>query len=418
LSIDSPNSATAAQAHYDIAIIGGGMVGASLALGLAQSMPGLSITVLEAFAIPAGATTAATAQPSYDARSTALSMSSKNYYQHIGMWSKLEPQITPIHDIHVSDRGHFGTVRLNYRDQRVDALGYMIENRHLGNALLAQMADYPKVDWRCPAKVERLEMVKNGALLHCDQSDEAIKISANLVVIADGGRSDLISQLGIARDTHDYEQLGIIANISSDQPHQNKAYERFTQRGPMALLPLDGQRSALIWTLEQDQAERILALDDAAFLAELQSSFGYRAGNFTKIGARHSYPFIRVQAREQVRSNVVLLGNAAHTLHPVAGQGFNLGLRDAVILADALLSNPNDIAEVLATYAKRRALDQTLIIGFTDNVIKLFSTDNALFSIVRNSGLLMLDKIPLMKHQFARQTMGLSSRLARLKEND
>ena len=406
-----PDTDTAVQ--YDLAIIGGGMVGASLALGLAQTLPQLRIIVLEAFAIPTGSSDF---QPSYDARSTALSMSTRNYYQRIGIWSELEPKVTPIHNIHVSDRGHFGNVRLNYRDQGVDALGYMVENRELGNTLLAQISNCPTIEWCCPAKVESINMVENGASLKCTQTDQNIDVQTKLVVVADGGRSNLVSQLGIEQDSHDYNQLGIIANVSSDQPHNGNAYERFTARGPMALLPLDGNRSALVWTLEEDHAEQVLALDDQAFLAELQRSFGYRAGNFMKVGSRHSYPFIRVQAREQVRSNLVLLGNAAHALHPVAGQSFNLSLRDTGALIETLknaVENGQSIGsiEVLNGYVAQQLWDQDKTIATSQALVELFSHSNPVVSMLRDLGLVAMESLPQAKGWFNRQASGLAGRL-------
>ncbi|MBV1913933.1 MAG: 2-octaprenyl-6-methoxyphenyl hydroxylase [Pseudomonadales bacterium] len=416
--MSSQQSDSGTPNRYDIAIIGGGMVGASLALGLAKSLPKLRITVLEAFPIPENS---GEFQPSFDARATALSMSTRRYYEQIAIWSQLESKVTPIHDIHVSDRGHFGSVRLNHSDQNVDALGYMVENRQLGNTLLAQVRRSPSIEWRCPAKVERVEMIDNGARLTCAQDDENdgehIEIEAKLAVVADGGHSGLVTQLGIAQDRHDYNQIGIIANISSDQPHQNRAYERFTKRGPMALLPLDGHRSALVWTLEEDQAEQVLALDDRAFLDELQRSFGHRAGNFERVGNRHSYPFVRVQAREQVRSNIVILGNAAHALHPVAGQSFNLSLRDTGALIEALKNadtngQPIGSIVVLDAYYRQQRWDQDKTIGTSQALVEMFTHNNSAVTILRDLGLLMMEGLPPAKAWFNRQASGLSGRAA------
>ena len=237
-------------------------------------------------------------------------------------------------------------------------------------------------------------------------------LDCDLAVLADGGRSGLREQLGIHVRKRPYDQSALIANITTSQPHDGMAFERFTDEGPMALLPLPDNRCALVWTRLGMDAQRLAALDERSFLSELQAVFGYRLGTLEQVGARHLYPLVLVEAEEQVRPHLVVLGNAAHSLHPIAGQGFNLSLRDAQALADALLASeqkPGELATLLS-YQQRQQLDQQLTIGFSDQVTRLFGSDQTLISFGRNLGLLGLDVLPPAKRWFARQAMGLGTR--------
>ncbi|EWC41461.1 2-octaprenyl-6-methoxyphenyl hydroxylase [Pseudomonas stutzeri] len=387
-----------------LAIIGGGLVGASLALALQQGARerGWQIHLIEPFE------PGHEYQPSYDARSTALSYGTRLIYQRLGLWQRIAERAEPIRRIHVSERGRFGAARLHARDEGVEALGYVVENAWIGHCLW-QALDDQVVIRHCPAEVERLEPCaagyrlgfSDGRSLHCD-----------LAVLADGGRSGLREQLGIEVSRRPYGQTALIANITPGKPHGGLAFERFTADGPMALLPLQDNRCALVWTRSQADAARLAQAHEAVFLAELQEAFGYRLGGLQQVGARHLYPLTLIEADEQVRSGLVVLGNAAHSLHPIAGQGYNLSLRDVDALSVALLRSEAALGDlaVLQDYARRQRLDQQLTVGFSDQVTRLFGDSARLVTAGRNLGLLGLDLMPAAKRWFARQAMGLGTR--------
>jgi len=388
----------------NLAIIGGGLVGASLALALQAGAKarGWKLVLIEPFA-PGDSY-----QPSYDARSTALSFGARQIYERLGLWPAIARRAEPIQQIHVSDRGRFGAARLSALEEGVPALGYVAENAWLGQCLW-QALDQEVVSWRCPAEVSRLEALGDGYRLSLN--DET-SLDCDLAVLADGGRSGLRERLGIGVTQRPYQQSALIANLTPSEAHRGEAFERFTDEGPMALLPLTENRCALIWTRPEDDARRLLALSERAFLAELQQAFGYRLGAFRQVGARHLYPLALIEAQEQVRPNLVVLGNAAHSLHPIAGQGFNLSLRDAQALAEALLDSPaapGDFA-TLQGYRERQRLDQDLTVGFSDRLTRLFSNAEPLLATGRNLGLLGLDLLSPAKRWFARQAMGLGTR--------
>lgn len=392
------------MSKVNLAIIGGGLVGASLALALQAGARerGWSIVLIEPFA-PGSAY-----QPSYDARSSALSYGSRQIYERLGLWPAIAERAEPILHIHVSDRGRFGATRLTAIEEGVPALGYVVENAWLGQCLWKAL-DPEVVRWHCPAEVKTLEAREGGYRLTLDDETQ---LDCELAILADGGRSGLREQLGIAVEQTPYRQTALIANVSPSEAHLGQAFERFTPSGPMALLPLPENRCALIWTRPGKDAERLRGLDDAAFLGELQAAFGYRLGAFRQVGARHCYPLHLVEAREQVRPHLVVLGNAAHSLHPIAGQGFNLSLRDTLALVDALLHDDAPLGEfaVLQRYLDGQRLDQQMTVGFSDRVTRLFSNDRALLGAGRNLGLLGLDLLPPAKRWFARQAMGLGAR--------
>lgn len=416
--------------QFDLVIVGGGMVGASLLCALSPlvSQYGLRVAIIEAFPLSVQASAANSVdqakrsyQPSYDARSTALSWGSRNIMKRMGLWEKLVEQATPIERIHVSDRGHFGAVRMSAQDYAVGALGYVVENGWLGQVLLESIEQMQGVNLICPAQVTRVDNLSNGARISFEQDGLSQSIEAALLVIADGGRSELCQQLKVELEQHDYRQHAIIANVTSQKAHQNVAYERFTSAGPLALLPLhesgkrasEQNRSALVLSVGADEVDVLMALDDQGFLEQLQKKFGYRLGRFEQVGERCSYPLTLHRAKHQIRNGIVIMGNAAHTLHPVAGQGFNLALRGVAALTEtireACAQNERlGSIEVLQRYLARCDSDQKQTITFSNQMIKLFSNDDFLLSHLRDLGLVALDCAPLAKKLFAQKAMGFS----------
>ncbi len=414
--------------EYDLVIVGGGMVGASLAASLlpVAAELDLSMAVVEAVAMPRDSLSVY--QPSYDARATALSYGTRKLYEQIGVWQTIAEHLSPILHIHVSDKGHFGATRLNAEDEQVPALGYVVENHWLGKSLLRHIIEHPAspthLDYLCPAEVISVSPQETGMQLHIRAGENQSSIHAGLVVMADGGRSDLREQLGIGYQQVTYDQHAVVTNVSVDRPHQHVAYERFTDTGPIALLPLQDQQGAtrcgLVWTIPDQDLEEVMGLDNQAFLACIQQRFGYRAGCFTRVGERFSYPLKRVLADEQIRPGLVVLGNAAHALHPIAGQGYNLALRGVVALAQQLIEakrqqqNIGDLL-VLQAYMDTRVSDQQRTIGLSDKTMRLFSNRNPLLSFGRNLGLQLMDVCPTAKTLFARGAMGLDIPAPRLK---
>jgi len=402
---------------YDLLIIGGGMVGASLATALlpvAHSL-GLSIAVIEAQAMPSAGEPY---QPSYDARTTALSFGARSFYERTGVWQRLAQHLTPIEHIHVSDKGHFGATRLHASEEGVPALGYVVENHWLGRVLLDHLRDKGKgaVDLICPAEVMSLTHQAGGYKVEVQSGDGRHECQAELVVMADGGRSELRNTLGIPYSQESYQQYALVSNVSIDRPHGGVAYERFTATGPMALLPSESQgheqRCGLIWTLPEASIDRVLNLSDKAFIRELQDTFGYRAGRFIRVGERYHYPLKLTVAQEQVRTGLVMLGNAAHSLHPIAGQGYNLALRGVTDLAETILANRRQQRalgdlEALQAFEQKRRQDQFRTIAFSDKTMKLFSNSNSIAVLGRDLGLQLLDVSPPLKTLLARSAMGL-----------
>ncbi|MBS99268.1 MAG: 2-octaprenyl-6-methoxyphenyl hydroxylase [Oceanospirillaceae bacterium] len=414
---------------YDLLIVGGGMVGASLACALlpvAQTL-NLKVAVVETEAPPGPGEPVF--QPSYDARSTALAYGVRAAFERMGLWDTLAEHLTPIDHIHVSDRGHFGATRLNAQREQVPALGYVVENHWLGQVLLSRLGrdGAPWVEFIAPAEVVDLDNRSDGCTAVLNEEGRERQVRAGLVVLADGGRSALRERLGIGYSQSSYDQHALVANVSLDRPHAGVAYERFTDTGPIALLPgedLDGQaRCGLVWTLPEDQVEEVLALSDQAFLDRLQQRFGYRAGRFIRVGERFHYPLKLVLAQEQVRAGLVVLGNAAHALHPIAGQGFNLAFRGVTALADLIIERRHqglplgDLHALQAFEAARRG-DQFRTIQFSDLTMKLFTHERPGLALLRDVGLNALECCPLAKTLLTRAAMGLSEPAPRLRVSD
>ncbi|WP_375176690.1 2-octaprenyl-6-methoxyphenyl hydroxylase [Marinobacter mobilis] len=410
------------QLDTDIVVAGGGLAGATLALALARAIPSLRITVVEAFPLSADAGTESY-QPSYDARSTALAWGSRLIFEELGLWGALARHATPIRHIHVSDRGRFGATRLNAAEHNQDALGYVVDNRWLGLSLMSALQTCDQVTWRAPAHVQGVSNVAGGVSVQVAEGDTARELRAQCVVIADGGRSGLREQLGFRVDTSRYGQQALIANVSTACSHEFTAYERFTDAGPMALLPYGGSDrpgydSALVWTLADEALEQILAASDDERCQRLQQRFGWRLGRFTRIGQCHHYPLTLTTVDEVVRPGIVLIGNAAHTLHPVAGQGFNLALRGIMALVEQLQQaraqgeNLGSL-QALRAYQENHRQDWQNTVRFSDSLIQVFGLDFPAMKVARDAGLVGLDLLPGAKRWFARSAMGLGGRRPR-----
>ena len=366
------------------------------------------------------------AQPSFDARVTALANGAQQILCGLGLWRDLKGYTEAIRTIHISERGRFGAARIEAGEQNVPALGYTVENQTLGRVLWDRLQRAPRLTVLAPAKVVGLRRERDFAMVTVEGGDAEETVRAKLVVAADGARSAVRDALGVATDEHDYGQRAIVFNCSTEARLDGRAFERFTQRGPIALLPLVGGRGAVIWTLPEGDAERIAALPVDAFRAELQDAFGQRLGRFTRIGERHLYTLARVASGAIHGERAVLIGDAALRLHPVAGQGFNLALRDvatlAEVIADGLRAAPRranadaDVgaAELLERYAAWRAADRQRVSSFTHGLIQLFGDSAPGIGLGRGLGLMAFDLLPGAKALLARQTMGKAGRLPRL----
>jgi 2-octaprenyl-6-methoxyphenol hydroxylase len=391
-------------AEFDVLVVGGGMVGASLAIALENS--GLRLGLIEAQPLRTNS------QPSFDDRGIALSYGSQRIFQSMDLWPAIAPFATAIKHIHVSDRGRFGVTRLSAEAQRVPALGQVLTARELGQTLNQRLQQNDSLQLLCPATVTALKQQPDHVELVLD---DARTVKTRLVVAADGRDSTIRHLLGLGAWQQQYDQVAVTANIATDKPHQGMAYERFTDSGPMALLPMSDNRSSLVWTVSTGQKQALLDADEAEFLAQLQQRFGYRAGRFIRVGQRHSHPLSLMQADMPVQDRIVFIGNAAHSLHPIAGQGFNLGLRDVAVLAD-LLHDAVDCGSMslLHRYQLWRQQDQDQVVKATDKLVRLFSNDLSLLGHFRGAGLALLDALPPLKQHLADRSMGLAQKQPRL----
>ncbi|MDA1371234.1 MAG: 2-octaprenyl-6-methoxyphenyl hydroxylase [Proteobacteria bacterium] len=405
------------ESHYDLVVVGGGMVGASFACALCKAVENNSLSILIVEAVPLSVNLSQ--QPSFDARSTALSHGSHRIYEQMGLWSQLAGRVTPIKEIHVSDRGRFGSTHLVHSEHNVEALGYVVENQWLGEVLNEAMAASARINLLAPAKVNQASPLATGMQLQIESGGNNFSVDTSLLVLADGGKSPICSQLGIEQSISDYQQHALIANIAFEKPHNNVAFERFTDTGPLAVLPLGSfeseNRGSLVWTVSAGQSADLLALEPGALLELLMERFGNRLGRITHTGERFCYPLTLSVAKEQIRPGLVLLGNVAHTLHPVAGQGLNLALRDTAVLVERLqLANerggPLGDMAVLQDYLDNQDFDQRRTIRFTDQLTRLFSSNRQVSVVARKLGLLSIDLMPSIKHEFAEQAMGLGAK--------
>ncbi|MCF2900869.1 2-octaprenyl-6-methoxyphenyl hydroxylase [Pseudoalteromonas sp. SYSU M81236] len=382
--------------QFDVVIIGGGMAGASCALGLKQSNNQLSIAVIEANEVSADY------HPSFDDRSIALAQQSVQYLKSINAFDCQASFAAAIEKVTVSDRGHFGKTHIDCQEYGHDALGYVVEVNPFGRSLHQQLTR-TDVSLFCPDTVAKLEYQSNCAIITLNSGEQ---LSAKLVVIADGAHSQSRKLANIEFNTRAYQQAAIIANIEVAGGHHHHAFERFTEHGPMALLPMSNNRYSLVWCMEPEQIEHHMALEDDAFLAALQKAFGYCGGSFSKVGMRASYPLVYGKAESLSNHRTVLIGNAGHAIHPIAGQGFNLGLRDVQLLCD--MANRSDLGDYAFTryYSQTRSKDITTVMTLTDSLVRLFSNSSRLLALGRNIGLFSMDLFSSLKTPLAKQLMG------------
>ncbi len=400
------------QNDYDIVIVGGGLVGMSLASALGRS--GFRIAVIEAkkWQPPVA--------PNREGRTLALAYGSRRIFEGMGLWSQIAAQgITPIKRIHISDRGRFGITRLDATDAGIDALGYVVQTTALAAVLYHAVRDLESIDLISPAAMKDLVFSVDSVSITVKHANRERKVSARLLVGADGGRSRVRSLAGIDAHEIDYDQTAIVATVTPEAPHHNVAYERFTDSGPLALLPMQDQRCTVVWSTHRQQADSIMAWDEAMFLQQLQERFGDRLGQFLEVGKRVAYPLVLTRVDRDVRARLALVGNAAHTVHPVAGQGFNLGLRDVATLSQILVEAARDgrdigDAHVVGKYLSWRQRDTRAVTAFTDGLIRLFSNSFMPVAVARNLGLMATDLLPPLKRFLIRRTSGLAGPLPRL----
>lgn len=395
----------------DIAIIGGGLMGTATALLMAQVRPQCSIVLLEKHPFKSIGADEQT-RSSFDARSTALAPTSVALLQRLGVWRDIAAHATAIDSIQVSDKGHAGWVRLTQADNEARPLGAVVENHALGGALIAAVNAAATVEVKAPATVKAVVPKREQAELMLDSGDS---LAARLVIVADGADSAVARALAIGADVKDYQQHAVVANVAYSKAHKGAAFERFTAQGPLALLPLGGSgshTSALVWTWPSARIDEVMAMPDAQFLSTLQRVFGYRLGEFTAVSRRSSYPLRLSVAQEQVRARIVLLGNAAHFLHPVAGQGYNLALRDALRLAQVLQGVPAKelgALELLQRYEQLQRGDQLRTIGLSDGFNSAFGSSHSLLAGLRNLGMVAVENSAWVRNGFIRQMSGRAS---------
>jgi 2-octaprenyl-6-methoxyphenol hydroxylase len=403
---------SAAAADYAIAIVGGGLVGASLALALAPL--GLRIAVIEA--VPRGEPE----QPSFDERTTALANGSVRTFMTLGVWSGMERDATPIRRLHVSEQGRFGVARIDAAEQGLPAIGYVVPNWAIGRGIVAALEATPAIEVLAPARVVGTELVADRRYLEIETTEGAQTLTAQLVVAADGAHSMLRNLSGVGAEHWDYEQTAIVTTVTTQRFHDHVAYERFTPDGPIAVLPLRDGRCGLVWTRRPDEAARVLALDGPEFIGELQDAFGMRLGRFVQVGKLQGYELALTRAERHTAPRLAIVGNAAQGLHPIAGQGFNLGLRDAASLAEVIAtvraSSAADAGaeSVLRAYAEWRDEDRRRIVAFTDGLVRIFGSPLALVRGLRGLGLLAFDALPPAKDALSRLSVGAAGRVPRL----
>ena len=421
------NKDNARSTAQQVLIVGGGHVGLSFALLLAHH--GIASTLLEKNSYPEIGPEDDRSRSHYlDSRNTALSRRTVQIYQEIGLWEQLQSHACRIDAVQISEQGSFGRAQLNKKDEKVESFGQVMENAWLGRKLLLAVQDESLITIIDNAEVTTINQQADGVMLNFNyygSSEDEQQLQASVLVACDGRDSNVRQLLNIGTTTYDYQQTAIVGVVETSMPHEHIAIERFSPAGPLAVLPLTdpdgdgnddyqtGYRRSVVWVCPTGEEQQYLA-DDAHFLATLQQAFGSRAGTFIAAGRRGAYPLTRVLAKSQVNGRCVIMGNAAHTLHPVAGQGFNLCMRDAHVLAQmmsAQVMKGADIGDVslLKRYEKSRLSDQKRVIRFCDAIVHGFTHPNPAIKLARNVALVAFDKLPNIKPLVATYAMGLKS---------
>ncbi|KAF3981107.1 MAG: 2-octaprenyl-6-methoxyphenyl hydroxylase [Methylococcales symbiont of Hymedesmia sp. n. MRB-2018] len=398
------------QYDYDILIVGGGLAGNCLALALKES--GLRIALVEA-----SSREQQKQSPTGD-RALALSAGTVKLLQALDAWNGVKEYATAIKNIHISDRGHFGKARLSAKKEGVEALGYVISGRNI-EGHLAELVEKANIKQICPGRILGLISDRDAVHVSLKETDKPMSLSVKLLVGADGGQSTVRSLLEIPRHITQYQQTALITTVRSSIPHNNTAFERFTESGPLAVLPVNNEECSIVWTRTEEDAEDLMSSTEAEFLQQLQQCFGYVLGGLTLSSPRRAFPLSLIQAENMVSGRTVIIGNAVHQLHPVAGQGFNLGMRDVVQLAEMLVEQQQKKADIggasfLQRYVELREKDHKQTIQFTDGLVKIFSTDWLPLAAARSISLTVLDHIPFAKSMLAKHAMGLAGRLPRI----
>jgi len=395
-----PNTDRDATTPHDVLIIGGGLVGASLAIAL----DGLGLDVGMVEATQAGALPAV-----FDQRNLSFAEATVNALDALGVMRLLRAPSGSIRRIHASRAGDFGRIRLEASAHGREEFGRVVVARDFGEALEARLASLRNLTRHRPARFVGLSDTRDGLRhVRISDADGEREIATRLLVAADGTRSGVREALGIRVREHDYRQTLLVARLRTQRPPDGTAYERLTSSGPTALLPRGDGHYGLVHGVASDDAGAVAAMDDAVFLARVQAAFGWRAGRFLSVGPRSAYPIIGCVADALVATRAVLVGNAAQSLHPLGAQGFNLGLRDALTLAECIAAQPGDAGDdpLLRHYAQRRADDRTRTLAFSDGLAKLTSNDAPLLRPLRSAGLLAGDAMGWLQGWLVGGAMG------------
>ncbi|HHG3394989.1 TPA: 2-octaprenyl-6-methoxyphenyl hydroxylase [Vibrio parahaemolyticus] len=390
--------------QYDVVIAGGAMAGATLALAIEHLSQGaLRVAVVEPFKAQSDQ------HPGFDSRSIALSYGTVNLLRHLELWSAIGPFSTPIEHIHVSDRSHAGMTDITKHDVGVEALGYVVELADVGRVYQELLTHSTAIDLYCPNSAKHITRTQENVTIELASGE---LLNAKLLVAADGAVSQCCQQIGLELSEHDFDQVAVIANIVTQEPHQGRAFERFTENGPVALLPMSDNRMSLVWCLRPDEAQIVMELSESEFLERLQQDFGWRLGAMQKVGLRASYPLLLRHRKQNISHRFAIVGNAAQTLHPIAGQGFNLGIRDVVTLAEELVKQGEDVGRYqgLLRFSQRREADRNETIWLTSSLVHVFSNDLLAMRIGRNTALAAMDNLSIFKQPLLRHTLGLVKR--------